>query len=94
MAVTQMPRPRFASLKRFCAAAMATAAFAVPATAETLADALISAYRHSHLLDQNRAVLRAADEDVATAVAAPMAAPVTASVSRTDKRHSSTLPFG
>lgn len=41
-----------------------------PASAETLADALISAYRHSHLLDQNRAVLRAADEDVAQAVAA------------------------
>lgn len=41
---------------------------ALPARAETLADALISAYRNSNLLDQNRAVLRAADEDVATAV--------------------------
>ena len=38
------------------------------ATAESLTDALISAYRHSHLLDQNQAVLRAADEDLATAV--------------------------
>jgi outer membrane protein len=38
------------------------------ATAETLADALIAAYRNSNLLDQNRAVLRAADEDVALAV--------------------------
>lgn len=37
-------------------------------SAETLADALISAYRNSNLLDQNRAVLRAADEDVAQAV--------------------------
>ena len=36
--------------------------------AETLTDALISAYRNSHLLDQNQAVLRAADEDLATAV--------------------------
>jgi len=38
------------------------------AGAETLADALIAAYRNSNLLDQNRAVLRAADEDVALAV--------------------------
>ena len=47
------------------------AALAAPlANAETLTDALIAAYRNSNLLDQNRAVLRAADEDVATAVAA------------------------
>ncbi len=39
------------------------------AAAESLADALIAAYRHSNLLEQNRAVLRAADEDVAQAVA-------------------------
>lgn len=39
------------------------------ARAETLADALIAAYRNSNLLDQNRALLRAADEDVAVAVA-------------------------
>jgi outer membrane protein len=38
------------------------------ANAETLADALIAAYKNSNLLDQNRAVLRAADEDVAVAV--------------------------
>ena len=38
------------------------------ARAETLADALVAAYKNSHLLDQNRAVLRAADEDVAVAV--------------------------
>lgn len=37
--------------------------------AESLADALIAAYRNSNILDQNRAVLRAADEDVAQAVA-------------------------
>lgn len=40
------------------------------ARAETLADALIAAYRNSNLLDQNRAVLRAADEGVAEAVSA------------------------
>ena len=40
------------------------------AQAETLADALIGAYNNSGLIDQNRALLRAADEDVATAAAA------------------------
>jgi outer membrane protein len=39
------------------------------AGAETLTDALIAAYRNSNLLDQNQAVLRAADEDVALAMA-------------------------
>ncbi|TCM88075.1 TolC family outer membrane protein [Rhodovulum steppense] len=43
---------------------------AAVARAETLTDALIDAYKNSHLLDQNRAVLRAADEDVARAVSA------------------------
>ena len=33
----------------------------LPAQAETLADALIAAYRNSNLLEQNQAVLRAAD---------------------------------
>lgn len=43
----------------------------VPAArADTLADALRSAYINSGLLDQNRALLRAADEDVAQAVSA------------------------
>ncbi|MFK7881677.1 TolC family outer membrane protein [Roseobacter sp.] len=37
---------------------------------ETLADALVGAYENSGLLDQNRALLRAADEDVATSIAA------------------------
>ena len=45
------------------------ASLPVPALAETLTDALISAYRHSGLLDQQRALLRAADEDVAVALA-------------------------
>lgn len=38
--------------------------------AETLADALVGAYTHSGLLEQNRALLRAADEDVAIAASA------------------------
>ena len=41
-----------------------------PLRAETLADALRDAYHNSGLLDQNRAVLRAADEDVAQSLAA------------------------
>ncbi|WP_300031862.1 TolC family outer membrane protein [uncultured Roseobacter sp.] len=40
------------------------------AQSETLADALVGAYNTSGLLDQNRALLRAADEDVAGAAAA------------------------
>jgi outer membrane protein len=37
--------------------------------AETLSDALVAAYRHSELIEKQRAVLRAADEDVAQAFA-------------------------
>lgn len=58
-------------MRAWCRAMMVVAAgvFAAPmAGAETLTDALIAAYRNSNLLDQNRAVLRAADEDVALAV--------------------------
>ncbi|MFA3916130.1 TolC family outer membrane protein [Ruegeria hyattellae] len=40
-----------------------------PAAADNLADALVGAYNTSGLLEQNRALLRAADEDVAIAVA-------------------------
>ena len=46
-----------------------TLSVALPASAETLADTMVAAYRHSALIEQNRAVLRAADEDVASAVA-------------------------
>ena len=50
--------------------AVISAVLAAPAArSETLADALIAAYKNSNLLDQNQAVLRAADEDVAIAVA-------------------------
>ena len=47
-------------------------AFAPAASAETLADALTHAYDHSGLIEQNRALLRAADEDVAQAVASTL----------------------
>ena len=50
-------------------AVVATGLITAPmASGETLTDALIAAYNTSNLLDQNRAVLRAADEDVAIAV--------------------------
>ena len=42
---------------------------ATASAAETLRDALVGAYFHSGLLDQNRALLRAADEDVAQSIA-------------------------
>ncbi len=59
---------------RFRPAGLALAAalsLALPsaARAETLTDAFISSYLTSGLLEQNRALLRAADEDVAQAVA-------------------------
>lgn len=46
--------------------------FAPAVSAETLAGALTYAYDHSGLIEQNRALLRAADEDVAQAVAATL----------------------
>lgn len=52
--------------------ALTVAAFVIAAPVaqgETLTDALISAYRNSNLLDQQAATLRAADEDVAQAIA-------------------------
>ena len=56
-------------MRKFIGTLVAVLALAAPAAkAETLADALIAAYRNSNLLEQNRAVLRAADEDVAIAV--------------------------
>lgn len=59
------------TLKPFVLAGVAALGLVVApvAKAETLADALVAAYRNSNLLEQNRATLRAADEDVATAVA-------------------------
>jgi outer membrane protein len=51
-------------------AAVALLVLPAAASAETLADTLADAYRNSNLLEQNRALLRATDEDVAQAVAA------------------------
>ncbi len=65
MAATMIKR----SLKTLAFVAV-TSVSATAAAAESLADAMVSAYNHSGLLDQNRATLRAADEDVAIAVAA------------------------
>ncbi len=55
------------------AAALALAVPMVTANAvraETVADAMAAAYQHNGLVEQNRALLRAADEDVAIAVSA------------------------
>ncbi|MEL7098934.1 MAG: TolC family outer membrane protein [Pseudomonadota bacterium] len=49
--------------------ALSFAVAAAAAQADTLADALVGAYTHSGLLDQQRALLRVADEDVAQAQA-------------------------
>ena len=57
---------RSAILATVCMLSVAPAAV----RADTLADALVGAYNTSGLLDQNRALLRAADEDVAQAAAA------------------------
>lgn len=60
-------------LHRFVAgvvAGMLVLAAPVVAKSETLADALAGSYANSGLLEQNRALLRAADEDVAVALSA------------------------
>lgn len=57
------------TLRTGLAAVALSLAAAIAAQAETLTDALIASYRNSGLLEQNRALLRAADEDVADAVA-------------------------
>ena len=65
-----MLRKMLKDLRRPVLAAVLAGASALPVTAQTLADTMVDAYRHSALLDQNRAVLRAADEDAAAAIAA------------------------
>jgi len=57
-------------MRKLVARLMTGVVMMTPAMAwsESLSDALVAAYRNSHLLEQNQAVLRAADEDVATAV--------------------------
>ncbi|MBB3993050.1 outer membrane protein [Sulfitobacter undariae] len=80
----------------FVAVMFAVGGLGAPAArAETLADALVSAYKHSGLLEQNRALLRVADEDVAAAGAA--LEPVlrwTASITQSLGRGQSSLAFG
>lgn len=61
---------KFSRVGQNLALTVALGAFPLALQAETLADALVGAYTHSGLLDQNRALLRAADEDVAAAGAA------------------------
>jgi len=59
-------------MKRYTLSALATVmclAIAPMAKADTLSEALASTYNNSGLLEQNRALLRAADEGVAQAVA-------------------------
>ncbi|TRW97453.1 TolC family outer membrane protein [Paracoccus sp. M683] len=56
-------------LNRLATATALTLLTALPVAAESLADAMVAAYRTSPLMEQNRAVLRAADEDVAQAIA-------------------------
>ena len=56
-----MLRKSLKILRRPLAAALLIGATALPGRSETLADAMVDAYRHAALLDQNRAVLRAAE---------------------------------
>ncbi|MFA8441329.1 TolC family outer membrane protein [Yoonia sp.] len=59
--------------KGFAAVAMVLACVVAPSLkADTLAEALSAAYNNSGLLEQNRALLRAADEGVAQSVAATL----------------------
>lgn len=57
------------STQRLAATALALV-LALPASAESLSDALVEAYRNSPTLEQQRFLLRANDEDVAIAVSA------------------------
>lgn len=66
----QTLRPRGAQRVMFLMALLATLSNTASVAAESLGSALAFAYDHSGLLDQNRALLRAADEDVAIASAA------------------------
>ncbi|MCB4455301.1 TolC family outer membrane protein [Leisingera sp. McT4-56] len=52
----------------FAGGVAATAVMPLKAAADNLSDAMIGAYKTSGLLEQNRALLRAADEDVAIAL--------------------------
>lgn len=62
-------RPSPGALRVAAALCLAMALPSTPARGETLVDALIAAYGNSNLLEQNRALQRAADEDVPQALA-------------------------
>lgn len=64
-----MAKRIFRTLRAGFFAAACAALMPVSASAETLADAMASAYEHNGLLDQNQALLRAADEDAAATYA-------------------------
>ncbi|WP_323036599.1 TolC family protein [Pararhodobacter sp.] len=68
---------------------------AMPLHADTLADALASAYRNSNLLEQNRALLRASDEDTQQAIAAigPVVDFITTALANSDNAPSMRLSF-
>ena len=57
------------NIARGAASFVLAAGLAVPASSETLAEAMEAAFMNSGLLEQNRATLRASDEDVAQALA-------------------------
>lgn len=58
------------SLAQLMTATVILASTSFSATSETLNSALVAAYNNSNLLEQNRALLRATDEDVAVALSA------------------------
>lgn len=60
---------RMEKMRKLVVAAVFGLGLPLAAQAETLTDALRSAYKSSHLLEQNQAVLRAADDDAAAAIA-------------------------
>lgn len=64
-------RRRGVMMRKIIAAVAVSVGVMLPSVsqAETLADALIAAYKSSNLMAQNQAVLRAADEDAASAFA-------------------------
>jgi outer membrane protein len=66
------PTGKFEAIKKAALAGVIACGMVGPqvAQAENMADALVGAYNTSGLLEQNRALLRAADEDVAIAVSA------------------------
>lgn len=95
MILSKIRKTTARALRISCVTAVSLVMASGLARAETLADALVGAYTHSGLLEQNRALLRAADEDVAAAGAA--LEPVlrwTASVTQTFGRAQNSLITG